>query len=168
MKKPQTPSKAKKPRATPARPAASIRVDPLERLPLDRMIAVLRYRGLNAEAMVAAQRRNLESFLDASESVAHGMQTVTDKQMALVRQSLSEALAQLTANPLAAHQGNGTVDPTKAMKQVESAVRNMSEIADLMVKCNIEAFDAVNRSMMESVRSFYKLLNDALTRPADK
>lgn len=161
MKKPQKPKAPSAARPTQAAP----RLDPLESLPLDRMIAVLRYRGLNAEAMVAAQRRNLESFLNASESVAHGMQTVTDKQMSLVRKSLTDAMSQLTANPLAS-KGNGHADPAQAMKQVEGAVRNMSEIADLMVKCNLEAFDAVNRSMMDSVRSFYQLLNEALARPA--
>jgi hypothetical protein len=138
----------------------------LERLPLDRMIAVLRYRGLNAEAMVAAQRRNLESFLEASETVAHGMQSITDKQMAMLRGTMQDAMSRVTANPLAAN-GNGAVDPAQAMKQVEGAVRNLSEIADLMVKCNMEAFDAVNRSMMDSIRSFYRLLNEAVTRPPE-
>jgi hypothetical protein len=137
----------------------------LERLPLDRMIAVLRYRGLNAEAMVAAQRRNLESFLEASTTVAHGMQSITDKQMALLRGTMQEAMARVTSNPLA--NGNGAADPAQAMKQVEGAVKNLSEIADLMVRCNIEAFDAVNRSMLDSIRSFYQLLNEAVTRPPE-
>jgi hypothetical protein len=161
MKKPQKPQKA------PTKSAASARPDPVERLPLERMIAVLRYRGLNAEAMVAAQRRNLESLLEASETVAHGMQSITDKQMAMMRQGLTSAMSGIGQNPMAMN-GNGAHDPAQAMKQVEGAVRNMSEIADLMVKCNLSAFDAVNRSMMDSVRSFYQLLNEALTRPAEK
>jgi hypothetical protein len=141
--------------------------DPLERLPLERMIAVLRYRGLNAEAMVAAQRRNLESLLEASETVAHGMQAITDKQMAMLRGGLTEAMSHVTHNPLGAA-GKGAADPANAMRQVEGAVKSMSEMADLMVKCNIEAFEAVNRSMMDSVRSFYQLLNEALARPPEK
>lgn len=157
----------KKPQKPPAKTGASRRPDPVERLPLERMIAVLRYRGLNAEAMVAAQRRNLESLLEASETVAHGMQSITDKQMAMMRQGLSSAMSGIGQSPMAMN-GHGAPDPSQAMKQVEGAVKNMSEIADLMVRCNIEAFDAVNRSMMDSVRSFYQLLNEALTRPAEK
>jgi len=157
----------KKPQKPPAKPGAFKRPDPVERLPLERMIAVLRYRGLNAEAMVAAQRRNLESLLEASETVVHGMQSITDKQMAMMRQGLSTAMSGIGQNPMAMN-GSSVPDPAQAMKQVEGAVRNMSEIADLMVKCNLSAFDAVNRSMMDSVRSFYQLLNEALTRPAEK
>jgi hypothetical protein len=141
------------------------RLDPVAQLPLDRMIAVLRYRGLNTEAMVAAQRRNLESLLAASETVAHGMQSITDKQMAMLRDTLGGAMSRVGGNPLGT-KGNGA-DPAQAMKQVEGAVRDLQEIADLMVKCNLEAFDAVNRSMMDSIRSFYSLLNDALGRPPE-
>jgi hypothetical protein len=140
--------------------------DPVEQLPFDRMIAVLRYRGLNAEALIAAQRRNLESFLAASESVAHGMQSITDKQMGLFRSGLTQAMEHMTAGQMNG-QGNGAADPARALKQVESAVHNVTELADMMAKCNIEAFDAVNRSMMDSIRSFYQMLTDAMLRPTE-
>ena len=142
------------------------RPDPVEQLPLDRMIAVLRYRGLNAEALVAAQRRNLESFLAASESVANGMQSITDKQIGLFRTGLSQAMEHINGGVLNGR-GNGAADPGKALQQVETAVHSLSELADLMVKCNIEAFDAVNRSMMDSIKSFYQMLAEAMPRPSD-
>ena len=64
----------------------------------DRLVAILKYRGMDAEALIVAQQRNIRSFVEAQESFAKGIEQLVDAQSGMLRGSVdrvSEVLPEL-------------------------------------------------------------------------
>ncbi|MDJ0388247.1 TIGR01841 family phasin [Roseomonas sp. E05] len=113
----------------------------------------------DADALAAAQRRNLEALSAANKVALEGAQAVARRHMEILQQSVSEMTQ--------AMQGiSGEATPQeKAAKQAEvlkasygRAVANMQEIAELIQKSNTEALGVLNRRFAEAMDEVKSLM----------
>ena len=111
--------------------------------------------GLDAQALVEFQKRNLEAVASANKIALEGAQAVIRRQAEILRQGveeLSTAVSELNAA--------GTPQD-KVLKQVELAksayeasLANLRELAELASKSNGEAADLLSNRVSESFGEF--------------
>jgi hypothetical protein len=126
-------------------------------IPAERLIAILKYRGMDGEALMVAQRKSLQAFIDASGLVAKGMEAIAQRNATLVRDAVGRVAERL---PELARQR--TLDEVARMNldnsrdDLAAEVQGFQEMAELVWKCNRDAFDLINRSLVESLENFVK------------
>lgn len=121
-------------------------------MPYERMIAVLRYRGLDAEAMRLAQARQLAAIREAAEMLSKTMQEIGERQATLLRESMER----MTGSLPGANADASVTDLTRrqieaSREQLEASVAAFRAIAGLMWDCGRNAFELMNRSLAEQV-----------------
>jgi phasin family protein len=128
-------------------------------IPAERMIAILRYRGMDGEALLVAQHKSLKAMVDASGIVAKGMEEIASRHAAMLQAAMSRAAGvlpemarQRTLDDLA----RNNLDYSR--ETMAATLTNFQQMAELVWKCNRDAFDLVNRSLLESLQSFVKAL----------
>jgi phasin family protein len=106
----------------------------------------------DVEALVAANRRNMETFAAANRVALEGAQAVARRHMEIVQQSMAEMTEAMKAlaSPETPH--------AKAARQAEllkqayqKAVANMKELRDLIQQSNTEAMEVLNRRFAEAL-----------------
>ena len=121
-------------------------------MPYERMIAVLRYRGLDAEAVRVAQERQLATLREAAEMMSKTMHEIGNRQASLLRETMERMMGSLPG-------ANGDASVTSltrrqmdaSREQIEAQVAAFRAIADLMWDCGRNAFDLMHRTMAEHV-----------------
>jgi len=103
-------------------------------------------------ALVAAQKRNLDALAAANRVALEGAQTVARRHMEILQQSVSEmteAMQTMSALPEAKEKAAKQAELLKA--SYGRAVNNMKELADLIQKANSEALALLNRRFSEAM-----------------
>ena len=107
---------------------------------------------LDVEALLDANRKNLETLSAANRVALEGTQAVARRHMEIVQSSMSELVE--------AMQALATTDApqAKAAKQAEllkqayqHAVTHMKELSDLIQQSNAEALSLINRRFEEAM-----------------
>jgi len=103
------------------------------------------------ESMVAAQRKNLEAVSAANQAASEGFQAVAKRQTEIVQETVAEWQKGFQALSTA----DGVQDA--AAKQAEltkaayaKALTNAKELSDLVTHTSGEAFEVVNKRVVES------------------
>ncbi len=112
----------------------------------------LKVPGIDVEALLASQRRNIEAVTAANQLAIEGIQAVLRRQAEILRQSIEESNS-IVGEVLAA----GSPEE-KAVKQTEfakaafeKALANAKELAELVARSNTEAADVLTRRVSESL-----------------
>jgi hypothetical protein len=126
-------------------------------MPYERMIAVLRYRGLDAEAMRLAQARQLAAMREAAEMLSKTMQEIGERQATLLR----ETMERMTGSLPGANADASVTDLTRrqleaSREQLEASAAAFRAIAGLMWDCGRNAFELMNRSLAEQMAAMAK------------
>lgn len=107
--------------------------------------------GLDAQALVEYQKRNLEAFASANKIALDGAQAVIRRQAEIVRKGVedaSKALAELNA---AETPQDKLVKQAELAKGVyEAALVNLRELTDMANKANGEAANLISNRVSES------------------
>lgn len=126
---------------------------------LRKMMGDLKVPGLDMEALVNTQRKNIAALTAANKATVEGLQTVAKRQAEIMAQALAEvsnATQQLVAvsNPqeLSAKQAE------LARQAFEKAITNTRELADLINKASNEAFEVLNKRVAESIEEMKSLV----------
>ncbi len=108
--------------------------------------------GFDAEALAAAQKKNLDAIVAANKKAFEGYQALAKRQVELYQQTLDELQAQVKD---AVAKGAKDIDPTKQAEQLKAAVEksllNLKELAELAAKTNTETFETLNKRANEVV-----------------
>lgn len=127
----------------------------------NKMLQDVNVPGVNMQALVEAQRRNLEALTAANQMTLQGMQAVAKRQAEILAQAMAE-VAQ--AGQELASSGNPQQMSAKQAELVkeafERAIGNTRELAELVNRTNNEASDVINKRISESLDE----LRDLLTR----
>lgn len=110
-------------------------------------------KGVDAQAAVEAQRKNMDALLAAQHAAAAGYQDLFDKQVAIFQETLQAAqaqIAELTKSAGAADAAEKQAEMTR--KAYETAVANVSELTELAQKANTEAFNIMKDRIEESLK----------------
>ncbi|BBK35176.1 phasin [Allostella sp. ATCC 35155] len=117
-----------------------------------RLVGEFRLPGLDTEAMMAAQRRNIEAVTRANQLAAEGMQAVMKRQAEILRQTMEEASRMMGDIAQAGGPERQAAKQAEVAKAAfEKAISNMKEIADLMARANQDTFAVINKRVAESM-----------------
>lgn len=133
-------------------------------MPFDvaKMLSEFRVPGLDVDAMLKAQRKNLDALAEANKAAAEGYQAVAKRQAEILKETMEEATAAVReAMSGGSPEANAARQAELFKAALERALGNMRELAELTAKANSEAFERVNKRMMESIDE----LKQMLTRP---
>jgi phasin family protein len=125
-------------------------VNPFASFDPSKLFADLKVPGVDANALAAAQQKNLEALTAANKRAYEGYQALAKRQAEIFQEAVADATTALKG-------GVATVpDATAAKAAVEKAVANLRELADMLSKTNTEAFDLINKRMNENLEEFKK------------
>ena len=94
-------------------------------------LAALRVPGVDAEALVSAQQKNMDALVEANKAAAAGYQDLFKKQMAIFEETMAEAQKQMKAfdaTKLDAEKAKAQAELAKAA--FEKALANMQALAE--------------------------------------
>jgi len=111
--------------------------------------------GLDAQALVDYQKRNLEAVASANKIALEGAQAVIRRQAEIVRKSVEDASKALSELNAAETPQDKLVKQVELAKQAyEAAVANLQELTEIASKSNGEAAGLLSARVSESFGEF--------------
>lgn len=123
-----------------------------------KQFASLKLPGFDAEAVVGAQKKNMEALVEANKAAAAGYQDLFKKQIAIFEETVAEAqkhLKSLDTTKLDADTAKAQAELAKAA--FEKALSNMQALAELAQKANADAYEIVAARIKESLAELREL-----------
>jgi phasin family protein len=126
--------------------------NPLQ-LDLHKMMSEVRLPGVDYEALMASQQRNIQALTSAHQVAIEGLQAVGRRQGEITRQMVEET--QRAFQEMMKGEGLGEAKlarQTELAKEVfERSIANMRELAEMIAKSNTEAFNLINKRFSDSL-----------------
>lgn len=125
-----------------------------------KLLSEAKIPGLDMEAAMAAQQKNIKALTDANQAAVQGLQAIAQRQAEILSQSINEvsSIAQQLSSA-----GNVQELATKqadlARTAFEHALANARELAELVSKSNTEAFAIINKRVTESLQELKGLVS---------
>ncbi len=122
---------------------------------LKELFSAAKLPGVDADAVLAAQQKNVDALIEANQVVIAGYQDLYKRQVALFEAAVAQTkdqLAQVQGQPLTADQATQNVEALKAA--FEKAAADVKELAELAQKANTGAFEIVKTRAEEAVAEF--------------
>ncbi len=125
---------------------------PFFEIDVSKILSEFKLPGVDVDAILASQRKNIEAVTAANQLAIEGVQAVVRRQSEILRQTLEETGAIMTEAL-----GGGSPEE-KVAKQAdlvktafEKALANMKELAELVAKSNTEAANVISKRVSESL-----------------
>ena len=141
-----------------AKPAAY----PFFEMDVSKMMSEFKVPGVDIDAIMASQRKNIEAVTAANQLAIEGMQAVVRRQAEILRQTMEETSSMVTEV-----MGPGTPED-KMAKQAElvkvafeKALANMKELAEMVAKSNTEAANVISKRFSESLEELKAMMGKA-------
>lgn len=124
--------------------------------------------GMNNQAIMDIQRKNLEALAQANRVAFEGAQAVVQRQQEIVRQAMDEASKAMQEMQSAGSNEERVQRQAEiAKKAFETAQKNVRELAEMSSKSNNEALEAINKRVAESFEEMREQLQD-VAKQADQ
>lgn len=112
----------------------------------EKLFREFRIPGVDVEAMVASQRRNLDALTQANRLALEGVQALYKRQIEIMRQTVEESASAARSLAEAGTPQETAARQTQQMKEgFERALANARELSEIVSKSNSEAFDLLNK-----------------------
>jgi phasin family protein len=123
------------------------------------------FPGLDAESLMAAQRKNLEALTQANQLAVEGVQAVARRQVELARQAVDEASSLLREwTQPGAPEERIAKNAEYAKLAFEKGVANARELAELVTKANTEAFGVIQKRVAEGFEELREYAKQKVAR----
>lgn len=117
-----------------------------------KVFADFKVPGVDVDAMLASQRKNIEALAAANKLAFEGVQAVMRRQMEIMRQSVEEAVsAAKTISGVGSPQDKAAAQTDLVKDAFERTLSNMRELVEMMGKSNTEAFDLLNKRFAQTM-----------------
>jgi phasin family protein len=114
--------------------------------------------GMDMEAMMAAQQKNMEALVAANQAAAAGYQDLFKKQVSIFEETMATAQAQMAEMKMDQMSPEGAQKQADLMKTAfEKAVANMTELAEAARKANTEAMEIIQARVHASLEELKAL-----------
>jgi phasin family protein len=127
---------------------------------LGKAMADFRVPGIDVDAVVATQRKNIEALTQANQLAIEGVQAVARRQVEIARQALEEFSSYVRELSAPTSPEDRIAKQAELSKQaIEKGVANARELTEMVTKANTEAFNVINKRVtegLEEVRAFAK------------
>jgi phasin family protein len=132
----------------------------LSKFDVTKMLGDVKIPGFDMQAIMDAQRKNIEALTAANQTAVQGMQAVAQRQAEILSQAMNEvsSIAQQLAGSASNPQEMTTKQAELARKAFEQALSNMRELAEMVSKSNTEAFAIINKRVTESLQELKSLV----------
>ena len=118
--------------------------------------------GVGLEAVMDAQRKNIEALSDANQLAFEGARDLTKRQMQIFRETVDEAAAAVKEMKAVSSPKDLPAKQAKLMKDaVHRALANMRELADIATESRNEAINVVKGRTKESIEEIKQLVQKA-------
>jgi hypothetical protein len=110
---------------------------------------------VDTDAMMAAQKKNVDALIEANKVVTAGYQDLYKRQVALFEAAVDQAKGMMTgvkAEPMSADQATQSIDTMKTA--FEKTAADLNELAEMAQKANTGAFEVVKARAEEAVAEF--------------
>ena len=107
--------------------------------------------GFDGEAIMAAQKKNMDALVEANKAAAAGYQDLFKKQMTIFEETLSQAQSQIKELDMKVDGKAATAQADLAKAAFEKAINNMKELAETAHKANSDAYEIVSARVKASV-----------------
>jgi phasin family protein len=114
--------------------------------------AFFSFPAFNVEAVMAAQRKNVEALTQANQLAIEGVQAFARRQVEIAREALdgAPALFRELSQP-AAPQERFAKNAEIAKATFEKNLATARELSELVTKANAEAFNVITKRVTESL-----------------
>jgi len=126
-----------------------------------KIMSDFRVPGIDMEAAVASQRKNIEALTQANQLAVEGAQALMRRQVEIARQAMEDFSAMFRdfVQPNGSPEDRFAKQAEYSKHAIEKGLSNAKELAELVTKANTEAFNVINKRVTESldeVRDFAK------------
>ena len=127
---------------------------------MSKMLGDVKIPGFDMQAVMDAQRKNIEALTAANQAAVQGVQAVAQRQAEILSQALNEisSVAQQLASASSNPQELSSKQAELARKAFEQALANARELAEMVSKSNTEAFAIINKRVTESLQELKTLV----------
>ncbi len=120
-----------------------------------KMMKDFKLPGVDVDAVVANQRKNVEAVTSANRVALEGMQAVVKRQVEIVQETMNEASKAFQSVAKAGSPPEAAAKQAELAKDVfERALGNARELAEMVSKAQQEATNAINARISESLDEF--------------
>ena len=132
----------------------------LGKFDVTKMLGDVKIPGFDMQAVMDAQRKNIEALTAANQTAVQGMQAVAQRQAEILSQSMNEvsSIAQQLAGSASNPQEMTAKQAELVRKAFEQALANARELAEMVSKSNTEAFAIINKRVTESMQELKTLV----------
>lgn len=126
--------------------------NPFLDMDVQKLMGEFRLPNVDVDAVVAAQKKNIEALTSANQLAVEGMQAIARRQTEILRQTAEELqrnMQSLMENGAPEAKVAKSTELTKVA--FEKAISNMKELSEMVAKSNGEAFDVINKRVAESL-----------------
>ncbi|GAB4182339.1 MAG: hypothetical protein OHK0024_21720 [Thalassobaculales bacterium] len=120
--------------------------------------------GIEMDALVAAQRRNIEALNAANKLALEGVQAVAKRQAEIFQQTMAEADLAVKQMMATAPEARVAQNADLIKLAIEKAIANMTELSEMVAKSNKEAFEVINQRVAESLDELKAAMAKATSR----
>ncbi len=123
-----------------------------------KMAAKYKLPGVDMNAVVESQRKNLEALTNANRVAIEGVQAVAKRQAEILQETMDEASAAMDKLTKAGSPQDAAANQAEFAKSAfEKALGNMRELAELVAKSNTEATQTINSRISETLDEIKEL-----------
>ena len=113
---------------------------------------------VDADSILAAQKKNMESLVAANKAAAAGYQNLFAKQVEVFEATLAEAQKQIADfDPSKMDAESAAAQGEVAKAAFDKALGNMTALAEGAQKANADAFEVVSASIKDSVADLQEM-----------
>jgi phasin family protein len=110
-----------------------------------------RLPGIDVEAVVTSQRKNVEALTQANQLAAEGLRALAERQVAIARQAVDEASALMREwTEPGAPEERMAKNAELAKQAFEKSIANARELTELAGKASADVFNVLARRFSES------------------
>jgi phasin family protein len=119
---------------------------------ITKLLTDFKIPGVDVDALVAAQKKNIEALTEANQLVIAGVQAVIKRQAEILQASMEQART-VASEILVPGSPEAKVAKQAEVVQTafQAALANMKELADIVTKSNTEASNVISKRVNESL-----------------
>ncbi len=123
--------------------------------------------GFNVEAMISAQRKNIEALTAANQVAFEGVQSIAKRQIEIARKA-TEELSQVAKELTVAGSPEDKMARQAALAKdaFETALANIREISGIAQKANSQAADLISKRVVENLEEVQSALTPKVVATA--
>lgn len=117
--------------------------------------------GLDMEAFMSTQRKNMQALASANQMAVEGMQAMMRRQSEIMRQGMEESSQMLNgviASPTPGEKVTKQAEMTKCV--FDRALGNAKELAEMLTKANYEAMEVISSRVGESLEELRGMMKN--------